>query len=657
MVIGEISHSNSLWADVKVYQDHCYVSNETGGGVDVIDLSDVDNGNVSLVQRLTLGGLASVHNIVIDEVSGFLYPVGSNLNGGRLRAYDLSDPANPTFAGVDGTAGGVYCHDAQVVTYTQGVYAGREVAFCANPAAGLDIYDVTNKSAFVRLSRITYPGIDIPHQCWLSEDRSLLYFGDEGDETNQAFQTRTMVFDVQDIDNPVYLGEFSNGSSAIDHNLYVKGNLVFEANYSTGLRIFDRTDPVNATEVAYIDTFPEDDRTDFVGAWSVYPFFDSGTIIISDFNRGLMVVTLDLASLKLTKVGDTPQLVEPNAPLGTGVRISELTGVIDGATPALRVRTQGDVSFTSIPLTAQGLGLYDATLPGAPCGDTLEFYFEVSDTQGAVFTLPVDAPASLFETEAVELVADFTDDMESDTGWSGGIAGDTATTGQWVRVDPVGTGAQPEDDTTPDPGTLCWVTGQGAIDGGLGTQDVDGGFTTLMTPVLDLSALTRPRIIYDRWYSNTGGGAPGADIFVVDISNNDGATWTNVETVGPTGPGTNGGWLRHAFEVADVIAPTAQMRLRFIASDVGSGSIIEAGLDGFEVADAVCTDINTCTADFDNDGDVDLGDFGVFGAAFNSMTGDANYDAAADFDADGDVDLGDFGVFGSQFGRGDCLDG
>ncbi|MEM1423832.1 MAG: hypothetical protein AAGH64_07490, partial [Planctomycetota bacterium] len=65
--------------------------------------------------------------------------------------------------------------------------------------------------------------------------------------------------------------------------------------------------------------------------------------------------------------------------------------------------------------------------------------------------------------------------------------------------------------------------------------------------------------------------------------------------------------------------------------------------------------INDCAGDFDGDGDVDLGDFGVFGGAFGSMTGDTNYNADADFDADGDVDLGDFGVFGGEFGRSDCL--
>ncbi|MEM1424377.1 MAG: hypothetical protein AAGH64_10290, partial [Planctomycetota bacterium] len=65
---------------------------------------------------------------------------------------------------------------------------------------------------------------------------------------------------------------------------------------------------------------------------------------------------------------------------------------------------------------------------------------------------------------------------------------------------------------------------------------------------------------------------------------------------------------------------------------------------------------NTCTGDFDNDGDVDLGDFGVFGAAFGSMSGDANFEDVADFDGDDDVDLGDFGTFGAEFGRSDCLD-
>ncbi|MCZ6698457.1 MAG: choice-of-anchor B family protein, partial [Planctomycetota bacterium] len=290
-IVGQISHTNTLWADIKVYLDRCYVVNDNGGGgMDVVDLSDVDNGNVTLVQRFTGGGLSTSHNVAIDEESGFLYLCGSNLNGGRLIAYDLSNPDAPVFAGQVSGNVGANVHDAQIVTYTSGPYAGRQIAFCANPSVGLDIYDVTIKSSIIRLSRTSYPMRNIPHQCWLSEDRSHLYLGDEGDETSFAISTRTLVFDVSDLENPVLANTFTSGLAAIDHNMYFHNGFIYEANYTTGLRIFQATDPVNPVEVAWFDTYPGNNNSSFNGAWSVYPFFPSGTIIVSDLNRGLFVL-------------------------------------------------------------------------------------------------------------------------------------------------------------------------------------------------------------------------------------------------------------------------------------------------------------------------------------------------------------------------------
>ncbi len=179
-------------------------------------------------------------------------------------------------------------------------------------------------------------------------------------------------------------------------------------------------------------------------------------------------------------------------------------------------------------------------------------------------------------------------DVETDEGWTAGLPDDTATTGQWERVDPIGTDAQPEDDHTVL-GTLCWITGQGTPGGSIGENDVDGGRTTLISPALDLSGQGDPSLGYWRWYSNDKGSSPGEDVFTVEISNDGGATWVPVETVGPTGPGTTGGWLYHDLRVADFVTPTGDVRLRFIAADEGAGSIVEAAVDDVTLVDcAVC---------------------------------------------------------------------
>ena len=643
VIVGSVSHSSSDWADVKVYQDHCYVTNESGGGLDVIDLSDVDNGNVTLVQRLTGGGLTTAHNVAIDTDSGFLYLCGANLNGGRLRAYDLSTPGSPVLVGST-PASEVYVHDAQVVTYNDGPLSGRQIAFCANPSVGLDIYDVTNKANMFRVSRTTYPLNEIPHQCWLSEDRKYLYFGDEGDETNAGVDTRTVIFDVQDINNPTVVGTFTNGLTAIDHNLYAANGLLYEANYSTGLRVFDLANPVEPVEIAFIDTFPEDDRTEYVGAWSVYPFFDSGTVIVSDYTRGLFVVTLDVASLGIALPSGSPSLVAPGQSSDIDVRIVERFDSVQAGSETLFYRFDGGV-FQSTTMTPQGGDMYLASLPGASCGDMVEFYVAATSVGGETVTFPSDAPASLLTAEVGEEAVTFEDDMEIDRGWTSGAAGDDATTGLWTRVNPIGTAAQPEDDNT-DAGALCWVTGQGSVGGGLGENDVDGGSTTLLSPVLDLSANPEAMVSYARWYSNASGASPGADTFVIEISNNNGGTWTNLETVGPTGPATLGGWIDVSFRVADFVPVTDQVRLRFIASDLGSGSIVEAAIDDFAVSSVDCV-TTQCPGDANGDQTVDFDDLNLI---LTNWAASGAPGIPGDLDDSGSVDFDDLNLVLSNWG-------
>jgi Fungalysin metallopeptidase (M36)/Fungalysin/Thermolysin Propeptide Motif len=236
---------------------------------------------------------------------------------------------------------------------------------------------------------------------------------------------------------------------------------------------------------------------------------------------------------------------------------------------------------------------YVVTLPPANCLDKIRFYFTVGTTSGTSSD-PSDAPASFYSATAFSATTTlYSDNFETDLGWTGGVAGDTATTGIWVRVDPVGTAAQPEDDHTPAPGTMCWVTGQGVPGGAVGDNDVDGGHTTLLSPAFHLSSANAAVIGYWRWYSNTQGAAPNADVFTIDISNDNGASWVNAETVGPAGPDTNGGWVYHEFAVSDFVTPTDQMRVRFVADDSGTGSIVEAAVDDFKIVDRLCTHTGT----------------------------------------------------------------
>ncbi|MEE8141649.1 MAG: choice-of-anchor B family protein, partial [Planctomycetota bacterium] len=295
-VILELIHGPvSLWRDIKVYQSYAYAVSEGGDGIQVIDMSEIDNGVVTFITNITTGGGSDSHNVAIDTDSGFLYRCGGTSSDG-LRIYDLANPANPVWVAEWDDR---YVHDAQVVTYDSGPYAGRQIAFACGGAnggwvdTGLDILDVTDKGNIILLSNTLYPDNEYSHQAWLSEDKQYLYLNDELDEGTLGIPTTTFVFDVSDLSVPFLANTFTNGLPAVGHNLYVKGDLIFEANYKSGLRVFDAgVDPLDPPEVAFFDTWEEDDEVGSSGLWSNYPFLPSGTILGSDRNRGLFVLSL-----------------------------------------------------------------------------------------------------------------------------------------------------------------------------------------------------------------------------------------------------------------------------------------------------------------------------------------------------------------------------
>jgi len=194
-------------------------------------------------------------------------------------------------------------------------------------------------------------------------------------------------------------------------------------------------------------------------------------------------------------------------------------------------------------------------------------------------------------------------DFESDPGWTVGAAGDTATAGLWVRVNPVGTAAQTEYDHTPGGGRACYVTGQGGIGEADDAADVDGGSTTLVSAPIDVGAGSDPHLGYWRWFSNDAGPNPGEDALSVEISGDDGRSWSVVETVGPGGTEASGGWFFHLLRVADFVAPAGEVRLRFVAADGAGDSLVEAAIDDLVVlpgccpSAAACDDGLSCTVD------------------------------------------------------------
>ncbi len=297
----------NLWRDMKVYANHTFIVADQANahGMQVFDLTrlrglEADPSRVFDADAL-YDEMDSAHNIVINEDSGFAYIVGASSGGetcgGGLHMVDIREPKSPVFAGcfqdsATGMAGTGYSHDAQCINYhgPDEDYAGAEICFGANETA-LSIADVTDKSDPRVVSNATYPNSAYLHQGWVSDDHRWFFMNDEGDElAGTVPRTRTLVWDIQDLDDPILLAEHLGETAASDHNLYVRGQYMYQANYVSGLRILDVSDPENLVEVAYFDTVGGEDAPGFAGAFSNYPYFESGTIAVTSMREGLFLL-------------------------------------------------------------------------------------------------------------------------------------------------------------------------------------------------------------------------------------------------------------------------------------------------------------------------------------------------------------------------------
>ena len=286
---------NSSWRDIKVYNNYAFIVSEASNhGMQVFDLTklrNVSNPAVTFSADARYTGFGNAHNIVINEDTGFAYAVGASGFNGGPHFVDISNPLNPVAAG--GYDIDDYSHDAQVITYNgpDNDYSGKEILIGSNENE-VAIVDVTDKANPISISTITYSNPGYTHQGWFTEDQKYFIVGDELDETRFGFNTRTLVFDFTDLDNPSLKMTYLGPTSAIDHNGYVNGNTYYLANYTAGIRTIDISNIAGEvlTEIGFFDTYPQHNNAAFNGVWSVYPYLPSGNIIISDIDRGLFIV-------------------------------------------------------------------------------------------------------------------------------------------------------------------------------------------------------------------------------------------------------------------------------------------------------------------------------------------------------------------------------
>jgi len=408
-----------------------------------------------------------------------------------------------------------------------------------------------------------------------------------------------------------------------------RGN-VFAAGFSA---VGGDTDTVNNVEqVALPSPTP--------GNWTVRV---RGTAVNVGAQGYALVVTADAAEtaapLAVTLSG-FPAVLAPGCGPTVTITVDPGDDTLNPGSVRLYRRTMNGGGFTEIPVSPAGPLSFTASLPPTRCSDEVEVYAVAEGAITGQVADPVDAPMNPLGAIAVaEPVLMDADDFEAaDPGWTVGSPGDTASAGIWTRVVPIATSAQPGADHTADPGSFAWITGQHTPGQSDGFNDVDGGSTSLVSPVFDLSSAPNASVSYYRWFYTT---IPtvGEDTFTVSVSNDGGANWTTVEQVGAASPlQALGGWFRHSFRPADFLPVTSTMRVRFRATDAGGATLVEAGVDDWEIVDQPCVFV-TCQGDANTDGVVDfddiiatLAEWGASGDPDSGLLGDADGSGEIDFD-------------------------
>ncbi|MCH2132541.1 MAG: S8 family serine peptidase [Phycisphaerales bacterium] len=343
---------------------------------------------------------------------------------------------------------------------------------------------------------------------------------------------------------------------------------------------------------------------------------------------------------KIELLTSVPESMDPGVSSELRISVDPREDVLVADSIVMQYRLGGG-AFTSMSMTDEGNGEWSAVLPGADCDDTPEFFFQVEGETAGMVEHPSGGASSALNFVIGDLIVAFADNCDTDPGWT--VTGD-ASDGLWERGIPAGGGNRPQSDCD-SAASYCWLTENTPNGGG----DVDDGETILVSPRIDATGVGS--VSYCFWYRNIGGGQNVEDdVFQVDISDDDGTTWTNVLTVGPTGPGTTGNWSTEETFFADVpgFEVNDSFRIRFNASDLNQTSRVEAAVDNIMMVSLTCEpDTPDCTGDVNGDDVVDVNDI----LAMLNDWGDCG-DCPSDTNDDGVVDVNDILALLANYG--DC---
>ncbi len=320
---------------------------------------------------------------------------------------------------------------------------------------------------------------------------------------------------------------------------------------------------------------------------------NNGTPHYNEIAAGFGLHNLDAPTLTLLEFEfptGRPELIPHDG--GVAFNVQVVASSQDPVPGSGRMYVDTGNGFQLYQMNQISLNLYQANFPSSSCGQAIRYYF-IAEAEGGIDQFePQGAPVTNYSAlAATSSRTGFTDNFETHTGW---FEIGNASDGFWERGVPAGSGTRGDPSVDGDGSGQCYLTGNF-----FGNSDVDDGYTWLASPLM--GAIGDPDEIailtYMRWYSNSEGDNPESDVFVVELSNNSGATFTVLETVGPSGPEVNGGWVQKSFRISDFLTPTSQMRLVFKASDEGDGSIVEAAIDAVSIKFLKCQSAPPVTAE------------------------------------------------------------
>ncbi len=618
----------SIWRDLKTWQNHAYITTEAENGLLIMDLSPLPGSN-AIVTNYYNGPAgsewSSAHNLYIDS-SGYAYIFGANRGNGGVIILDVhTDPANPAEIG---TFDNWYVHDG---------YVRNDTMFLAHISDGfLSMVDVTDRTNPILLGTKTTPS-NFTHNIWPTNDGNVAF---TTDEVSGGYLGS---YDVSDPQNIVELDRIqsSPGQGVIPHNVHVDGNFLITSYYSDGVTVHDITHPNNMILVGQYDTYPAQ-TTSYDGCWGAYPFLPSGLILGADITEGLFIlnptyvqaaylegVITDAASLnpisgvKVSINGhDQSDYSISNGNYATGILAGgsyvvtySKVGYFSQNIPVLLVNsvvTIQDVQLSPIPpynLTVNvvefgtGAPISNAQIllnvplidhlgntNGIGQEDFVLFYQEnyfITVGKWGYYTKCFDQILDQNTGQiTVVLEKGYQDEFTFDFGWT---TSGTAITGTWERGKPNGSssGSAPSIDSDLDCGINCFVTGNDMTQHP-DSDDVDGGYTLLTSPIMDLTSYTDPHLFYRRWFYCEYG-APPDDTLKVAVSN--GFTTVVIDEIGPYGPQFYQ-WVPRSIRLSDFLTITNSMQVTYFVSDFDPAvNVTEAGIDYFLVTNTDVLDV------------------------------------------------------------------